>query len=410
MTVQAPDALRVAERVSVLSGEGALDVFNRARALEATGREVIHLELGQPDVPTPPHVVEAGVRALRDGDTRYSQPVGLPELRAAVAESLAAFGLPAQADNVVIAPGAKAMLFHAILATVEPGDEVLVPDPGFPTYPSAVRLAGGLPVSYGLDERADFSPDVDDLASRIGSKTRVLILNAPHNPTGGGADVATLERIAELAERHNLLVITDEIYSRLTYDGAERAPSIAQLPGLAERTFVIDGCSKTYAMTGWRLGYGLVPSWSVERLATLAVNAHTCTATFVQRAGIAALQGPQDGVRALRDEYQRRRDRVVRGLNEIPTISCATPRGAFYAFPNIGAVLAPHRTSASWFADRLLDEHGVAALAGDAFGAQGAGHLRLSFASSPASLDLALARIRACVDSLAASADAARRC
>jgi aspartate/methionine/tyrosine aminotransferase len=400
MTVTTTPSIRLASRTAGLTGEAALDVLVRARALEARGRRVAHLEVGEPDFPTAPHVVEAAARALRDGDTRYTPPAGLPELRAAIAAASSARGMPATPDQVVVTPGVKPAVFYAALCVIEPGDEVLLPDPGFPIYPSVTRFAGGVPVTYGLTA-ADRRPDVDEIAARITPRTRVLFLNAPHNPTGGSVDASALERLAELVERHDLSVITDEVYARITYaDGLEHAPSLAALPGMRDRTIVVDGFSKAYAMTGWRLGFTIVPLAAAERMAMLAVNGHTCTTTMVQRAGIAALTGPQDSVRAMVVEFRRRRDLVVRGLNAIPGVSCPTPAGAFYAFPNLAARLASAGTSVEAFADRLLDAHGVAVLAGTAFGARGAGHLRISFAAAPETIELALAKIRACLEEL----------
>jgi aspartate/methionine/tyrosine aminotransferase len=394
-TIRDGAGIRTAGRIDGLNGEGALDVLARARALEARGRRVAHVEVGEPDFPTPPHIVEAGAHALREGDTRYTPAAGLPELRAAIAGSIEARGIPAAPEQVIVTPGVKPALFYSALAVIEPGDEVLLPDPGFPIYPSVTRFAGATPVSYGL-RPDDRRPDVDEIAARITPRTRVLFLNAPHNPTGGSVDAATLERLAELAERHDLTVITDEVYGRITYDGgSERAPSLAALPGIRDRTIVIDGFSKAYAMTGWRLGFAFVPAALAERLAILAVNGHTCTATVAQRAGIAALTGPQDAVRDMVAEFKRRRDIVVGALNRIPGVSCPTPAGAFYAFPDLRRALGGERIEP--FAERLLQEHGVAALAGTAFGSQGEGHLRISFAASRETLEQAVAGLRACL-------------
>jgi aspartate/methionine/tyrosine aminotransferase len=394
------DGVRLAGRVDGLNGEGALEVLARARALEARGRRVAHVEVGEPDFPTPPHVVEAGAHALREGDTRYTPAAGLPELRAAIAGSIEARGVPATPDQVIVTPGVKPALFYSAMAVIDPGDEVLLPDPGFPIYPSVTRFAGATPVTYGL-RPDDRRPDLDEIAARITPRTRVLFLNAPHNPTGGSVDAATLERLAELAERHDLTVITDEVYGRITYEeGSERAPSLAALPGVRERTIVVDGFSKAYAMTGWRLGFAFVPAAMAERMAVLAVNGHTCTATVAQRAGIAALTGPQDAVRDMVAEFKRRRDFVVGALNRIPGVSCPTPAGAFYAFPDLRRVLTRSGEGIEAFADRLLHEHGVAALAGTAFGSQGEGHLRISFAASRETLEHALAGLRTCLATL----------
>jgi aspartate aminotransferase len=403
-------AVRYAPRLDALSGEGALDVFVRARALEAQGRRVVHLELGEPDAPTPPHVVEAAVRALRDGETRYSQPAGLPEMRDAIAAAAAARGVPATAADVVVTPSAKTAVFYSLLSLVAPGDEVLVPDPGFPIFPSVVRFCGGTPVSYGFVPERAYAIDVDELAARVTPRTRVLVINAPSNPTGGSIDCKTIEQIAELAERHDLALVSDEIYSRLTYDDANAgaggddegtAPSVGAHPTLRTRSIVVDGFSKTYAMPGFRLGYAILPRLLVERFVTLAINGHTCTPVFSQRAAIAALTGPQAAVREMRAEYRTRRDLIVRGLNAIPGVRCPAPRGAFYAFPDISAVLAPARLTAVQFVTRLLEDFGVATLQGTAFGAGGEGYLRISFASGRADIDIALRGIRACVDSVA---------
>ncbi|MFN2564208.1 MAG: pyridoxal phosphate-dependent aminotransferase [Gemmatimonadaceae bacterium] len=400
VTVESNPVIRYAARLDALSGEGALDVFVRARTLEAQGREIVHLELGEPDAPTPAHVIEATVRALRDGETRYSQPAGLPELREAVAASAAERGVDATAADVVVTPSAKTAVFYSLLSLVAPGDEVLVPDPGFPIFPSVVRFCGGTPVSYSFVASRGYAIDVEEVATRLTPRTRVLVLNAPSNPTGGSIDGATIERLAELAERHDLAVVSDEIYSRLTYDEGEAAqgvPSVGAHPALRPRSVLVNGFSKTYAMPGFRLGYAIVPPPLVERFTTLAINGHTCTPVFTQRAGIAALTGPQDAVSAARAEYRARRDVIVRGLNAIPGVRCPEPRGAFYAFPDLSAVLRPARLTVAQFVTRLLEEFGVAALQGTAFGARGEGHLRISFASGRADIDAALRGIAGCV-------------
>jgi aspartate aminotransferase len=400
MTSTGADRMKLAGRIHGLNGEGALEVLARARALEATGRRVAHVEVGEPDFPTPPHVVEAGARALRNGDTRYTPAAGLPEFRDTIAAFIGARGIPATPEQVIVTPGVKPALFYASIAVIEPGDEVLLPDPGFPMYPSFTRFMDAVPVTYGLRPE-DRRPDVDEIAELITPRTRVLFLNAPHNPTGGSVDAAALERLAELIERHDLTVITDEVYSRINYEGgSEYAPSLTAFPSIRDRLIVVDGFSKAYAMTGWRLGYAFVPLHIAERMAILAVNGHTCTATVAQRAGIAALTGPQEAVRDMVAEFRRRREHVVAALNAIPGVTCPTPSGAFYAFPDLRARLAPTRMSIETFAERLLLQHGVAALAGTAFGSRGAGHLRISFAASRETLDYALAGIRACLDSL----------
>jgi aspartate/methionine/tyrosine aminotransferase len=343
-------------------------------------------------------VVEAGVRALHDGQTRYVNPAGLPALRDAIAGSLAWRGVQgALAENVVVVPGAKPMVFYGLLAVIEPGDEVLVPDPGFPIYPSVVRFAGAVPVRYPLD--ASGGLDAERLGSLIGSRTRAIVLNLPGNPTGGIATKDVLQRVAELAQRHDLVVISDEVYGRIRYDGP--ADSIAALPGLLERTIIVDSFSKSYNMTGWRLGFGVVPAALVERVATLVVNGTSCTPPFVQLAGLAALTGPQDAVTAAVARLERRRDWLVDGLNGLPGIRCARPDGAFYAFADVRQIEERAGLSTEQLAKLLLETHGVAVLPGTGFGPGGAGHLRLSFAVSPANLDLALERLRECVSDLA---------
>jgi aspartate aminotransferase len=389
----------LASRMALLAGEGALDVFARARELERQGRRIVHLELGAPDVPAPQHVTDAAVLALRAGDARYVATEGIPELRQAIAADVCSRGVEVSPDQVLVTPSAKNAVFYAMLATVEAMSEVLVPDPGFPIYPSVARFCGATPVGYALD--ADNAPDVDDIARRITSRTRVIAVNSPNNPTGGALSAADTRRLAELAAAHDVTLVTDDIYSRLVYDG-ERAPCIAAFPGAPERTIVVDGFSKTWAMTGYRLGYLVAPPAWIPALTMLAVNGHTCVPPFIQRAGVAALTGPQDDVARQVAEYRRRRDRLVTGLNEIPGVSCPVPRGAFYVFPDFTAVLAPRRMTSQSFADRLLERHGVAAIDGAAFGPRGEGHLRISFASAQADLDAAVAAIADAVRELEA--------
>lgn len=391
-------AAALAPRLSLLSGEGALDVFARARVLERQGRRIVHLELGAPDVAAPAHATEAAIRALQVGEARYVAPEGIPELREAIAVDVCSRGVEATAEQVIVTPSAKTAVFYAMLAAVEPGCEVLVPDPGFPIYPSVARFAGGTVVGYGVD--AENVPDVDDIERRITPRTRVLALNSPNNPTGGALGTEATARLAALAERHNLVVVTDDIYSRLVFSG-ERAPCVAAFDGARDRTLLVDGFSKTYAMTGYRLGYLVAPRAWIPQLTTLAINGHTCVPPFIQRAGVAALTGPQDGVAAQREQYRLRRDHVVAGLRAIPGVRCPLPAGAFYAFPDFSALLAPRGLTSREFARRLLEEHGVAAIDGAAFGARGEGHLRLSFASAQADLDAALAGIRAAVEAVA---------
>ena len=384
-----------AARLSTISGEGALDVLSRARVLEAQGRDIAMLAIGEPQFAVAPHIVATATAALEGGDARYGPPSGLLELRTAVAASLGSRGLGAVSpDDVIITPGAKPMLLYAFLATVEQGAEVLVPNPGFPIYPSLTRFAGGVPVGYGLDAGRAFSPNVDDIAARITPRTRVLVLNAPHNPTGGSVDTPALERIAELVLRHDLLVISDEIYGRVIYDSSA-TPSIAALPGLSDRTIVVDGFSKIYAMTGWRLGFGVVPRWLVAPLTTLVVNGHTCTPPFIQRAGVAALTGSQESVTSMVAELRRRRDEVVAALRAIPGVRCATPSGAFYAFPDVTDVLRATGLTAPQLAERLLEDHAVALLPGSGFGSAGASNFRISFAGTATAVRDGLDRLAA---------------
>jgi aspartate/methionine/tyrosine aminotransferase len=364
--------------------------MRRAQELERRGTTVIHLELGAPDVAAAPHITAAAIQALRDGDARYVAPAGIIELREAIAADARSRGFQATAEQVIVTPSAKTAVFYALLATVEPGCEVLVPDPGFPIYGSVTRFAGGTPVGYGVD--AENAPDVDDIAARITPRTRVLTVNSPNNPTGGALSASALERLATLVERHNLLVVTDDIYSRLVF-GIQRAPGIAACEAAQDSTLVVDGFSKTFAMTGYRLGYIIAPERFMEALTTLAINGHTCVAPFIQRAGVAALTGPQDAVAVQVDAYRARRDLVVRGLRAIPGVECAVPAGAFYAFPDFSALLNPRGMTSAQLASHILEDFGVALIDGAAFGARGEGYLRLSFASAQADLDEALRRI-----------------
>jgi aspartate aminotransferase len=379
----------LAERMRRLGTESAFEVLARARALEAEGRRVVHLEIGEPDFDTAPHVVAAAGEALAAGYTHYGPSAGLPQAREAIARYVARTrGIDVDPEAVVVTPGAKPVLFFTILATVDEGDEVLLPDPGFPIYESVVRYVGATPVPLPLSQGRDFRFDPDDLRRRVNDRTRLIILNSPHNPTGGVLTPSDLAAVAEVAVARDLWVLSDEIYSRLLYEGEHH--SVAALPGMAERTVLLDGFSKTYAMTGWRLGYGVAPPSLVPALTRLQTNVTSCTAGFVQLAGVAALEGPQDGVEAMRAEFRRRRDLIVGALNEIPGVRCLSPGGAFYAFPRVEV---PGLTSKA-VADSLLEVEGVAVLAGTAFGPQGEGFLRLSFANSQEELREGVARIR----------------
>jgi aspartate/methionine/tyrosine aminotransferase len=379
---------RIATRVLSLGTESALDVLLKARALEARGHSVIHLEVGEPDFPTPPHIVEAGIRALREGKTRYGPAPGSPALREAVCDELRETrGVAAGIDRVLIAPGAKPILFYGFLACVSPGDEVLIPDPGFPIYASMVRFCGGVPVPVPPRLSEGRALDVDLLERAITPRTRMVVFNSPSNPTGAAVPDEDLARIAGLCQRHDLWAMSDEIYRRISFGRAPR--SIAALPGMAERTLVVDGFSKAYAMTGWRLGWGLFPEALAQHAVRLMINSNTCTASFVQEAGLAALRGPQDVVSAMAAEFRRRRDAIIGRLQRMPGVRCHLPDGAFYAFPDVRAL----PVSAAQLADRLLAEEGVALLDGQGFGDGGAGHLRLSYAASLESLEDAAHRM-----------------
>jgi aspartate aminotransferase len=385
----------LAAGVARLGTETAFSVLARAKEMEAQGRDVIHLEIGEPDFDTPAHITEAAVSALRAGETHYCPAAGIAELREAIAEELSRTrGVPIAAQRVLVANGAKPFLFFTILATCEPGDEVIYPDPGFPIYESAIRWAGATPVALPLREEHDFSFAVDELRERLGPRTKLVILNSPQNPTGGVTPAADLAAAAQAISQTPAWVLSDEVYARLIY--GERFASIASEPGMPERTILLDGFSKTYAMTGWRCGYAAVPEALVEPLTRFFVNSTSCVPPFVQHAGVAALTGPQDDVAAMVAEFAARRDLVVEGLNALPGVSCRTPKGAFYVFPNVSGTPLP----AEALATRLLEEADVAVLAGTAFGAEGADHLRLSYANSQENLSTALERIERFLSSL----------
>jgi len=380
----------LARGVSALGTESAFTVLARARELEGEGHDVIHLEIGEPDFDTPRHVSEAAFAAVRAGHTHYCPSAGLPEFRSAIATELSrARGIEIPAERVLVGNGAKPFLFFMILAVCEPGDEVVIPDPSFPIYESAIRWAGATPVPMPLREERDYSLNPEELDGRLSERTKLVILNSPHNPTGGVIDAEDLDATAAMIARTRAWVLSDEVYSRLLYEGS--FASIASVPGMLERTVVLDGLSKTYAMTGWRCGYACVPERLVEPLTRFFVNSTSCVPPFIQHAGIAALQGPQTQVNEMLEEFRARRDLLIAGLNDLPGVSCRTPQGAFYAFPNVSAL----PITAERLATRLLEEAGVAVLAGSAFGAAGAEHLRLSYANSRVNLTDALQRIRA---------------
>jgi aspartate aminotransferase len=382
---------RLAERMSRLGTESAFDVLVRARALEAQGRDVVHLEIGEPDFDTPAHIVEAGIQALRDGETHYTPAAGIPALRDAIATHVSRTrGVEYRPDNVVVTPGGKPVMFYSILALAGPGDEVIYPDPGFPIYGSVVNFSGATPKPLPLREERDFKFDLDELREMVSDRTRLLIINSPGNPTSGLLGDEELSLIAELAEKHDFYVLSDEIYREIVYLD-EPVRSIVEYPGMAERTIILDGFSKTYAMTGWRLGYGVMPIELAEAVTRLAINCNSCVPGFTQIAGVAALTGPQDEVSEMVREFKRRRDAIVAGFNEIPEVSCLMPEGAFYVFPNVSAY-------GEGVADYLLQEAGVALLDGAGFGAQGKGYMRVSYANSLPNIEKALERIADVLD------------
>ena len=383
--------MKLAGRMGRLGTETAFSVLAKAKALEAQGKDIIHLEIGEPDFDTADHIVEAGCRALRSGETHYTPTAGIPELREAIAEDVAkSRGIDVDPAQVVVTPGGKPIMFFAILALVEPGGEVLMPNPAFPIYESMVDFVGGTPVFVPLRQENGFRFDLDEFREGLSEKTRMVILNSPANPTGGVFTAEDIRGIAEiLRERPDVVVLSDEIYARLLYSGS--FASIASEKGFGPdgRTIILDGFSKTYAMTGWRLGYGVMPEALAEQVTKLQVNSNSCTAAATQHAGLAALSGPQDAVDRMLEEFRARRDLIVAGLNDLPGVECISPQGAFYAFPKISDTGRP----AGELADLLLEEAGVACLSGTAFGRHGEGHLRLSYANSRENISRALDRM-----------------
>jgi len=382
--------MKFAQRMGQLGTETAFEVLARAKALEAQGKEIIHLEIGEPDFTTPAYIIEAARKALADGYTHYTPAPGIPELRAAIAQDATARrGIAFAPEDVVVTPGGKPVMFFSILALCEEGDEVIYPNPGFPIYESMIQFVGARAVPAQIEESRGFSLDVDKLCDAVNERTRLIILNSPHNPTGGVLSRGDLEQIAATVLKYpDLMVLSDEIYSRMLYGGEH--VSIATLPGMRERTIVLDGFSKIYAMTGWRLGYGLFPREMVPAITRLMTNSNSCTATFTQMAGVVALTGSQQPSEEMVAEFHKRRDVIVAGLNDIPDVTCATPGGVFYAFPNITGTGLHSRE----LADALLNEAGVAVLAGTAFGAFGEGYIRLSYANSIEQIERALAQIK----------------
>lgn len=387
---QSINGVRLATAMDRLGTESAFEVLARAKALEATGREVIHLQIGEPDFDTPGNIVEAGVKALRDGYTHYGPAHGLPELREAIAaNSLERRGVEHAPDQVLVTPGAKPVMFYAILALCQPGDEVIYPNPGFPIYESMIEFVGARPVPMPLLAKNNFRVDVERFAADLSDRTRLVILNSPGNPTGGAFTGGDMAALAELLADRDVIILADEIYKDIIYD--QQFHSITQYGDLARKTLILDGFSKSYAMTGWRLGYAIGPRDLIDAMAQLQVNAVSCTAGFVQMAGVEALNGPQDSVHAMVKEFRARRDIVVELLNGIEGVHCPRPEGAFYAFPEFGP-------DADELADRLLNEAGVAVLGGAAFGEFGSTGMRVSFANSRENLRAALARIKALVE------------
>ena len=375
--------------MSRIGTESAFEVLARARALEKQGRNVIHLEIGEPDFPTPPHVVEAGKQALDEGWTKYGPTPGFPEFREAIAAYVSRTrGVKVSGENVCVVPGGKPIMFFSMIALLEIGDEVIFPDPGFPIYESVIRFLGATPVPIPLVESRGFSFDLDTLRDRLSNKTKMVILVSPANPTGGVIPKEDLARMADMFRDRDIMVLSDEIYSRIWYE--TEPSSIASFDGMLEKTIILDGFSKTYSMTGWRLGYGVMPLWMADAVTKLMVNSNSCTASFTQRAGMAALSGPQDCVTAMVTEFRKRRDVIVKGLNEIPGFQCSVPPGAFYAFPNVSGT----GISSKELADYLLNEAGVACLNGAAFGEHGNGYLRFSYANSLGNITEAIERIR----------------
>ena len=382
--------LRLARRMSRLGTETAFEVLNKAKALEKQGKSIIHLEIGEPDFDTPSNVIEAAVDALHQGWTHYGPSAGLPDLRQTIADYVAKTrNVKVSSEEVVVVPGGKPIIFFTILALIDEGDEVIYPNPGFPIYESMVNYVGGKAVPIALREERDFSVNVDELASLITDRTRLIILNSPHNPTGGMMSRRDVEQVAQAIGDRNIMVMSDEIYSRLVFEGEHF--SIMSVPGMLERTILLDGFSKTYAMTGWRMGYGVMRADLAQHISRLMTNSNSCTASFTQIAGIEALRGDQTSVDKMCAEFKKRRDVMVARLNNIKGFSCRMPKGAFYVFPNI--------TRTGWkskpLADAILEQAGVACLSGTAFGAYGEGHLRFSVANSLENLELALDRVDA---------------
>ena len=382
--------VKLAERMSRIGTESAFDVLVRARALEAQGKDIIHLEIGEPDFPTPQNIIDAGKKALDEGWTHYGPSQGLPELRETIAEYISRTrGISVTAANVCVTPGGKPVIFFPMMALLGEGDEAIYPNPGFPIYESMIRVCGAKAVPVPLVEERGFSFDLDVFRKSLTDRTKMVVLNSPQNPTGGMIPPEDLRAIADLVRDRDLVVLSDEIYDRIVYSD-QRPVSIATMPGMLEKTIILDGFSKTYAMTGWRMGYGVMPSFLVDAVNKLMVNSNSCTASFTQRAGIEALRGPQESVTTMVQEFRRRRDAFCAGLNSIPGWRCALPGGAFYAFANVKG----GGTGSKEVADSLLNDAGVACLNGAGFGEYGEGYVRFSYANSYENLMRAIERIR----------------
>lgn len=387
--------MKFAQRMTRLGTETAFEVLAKARSLEAQGKNIVHLEIGEPDFDTPRFIINQAVHALQHGRTHYTPASGIMELRRAIAEDVQRTrGVAVKPENVVVTPGAKPIMFFTLLALLDPQDEVIYPNPGFPIYESVIQFSGGNAVALPLQEEKAFRFHIADLEKLITARTRLLVLNSPQNPTGGILTRADVKAIAEVVRRHDLLVLSDEIYKDILYEG-EHA-SILSEPGMLERTILLDGFSKTYAMTGWRLGYGVMPEPLAKHVERLMINSNSCTATFVQDAGLAALTGPRAEVHEFIAEFRRRRDIMVAGLNDIKGVSCITPGGAFYCFANVKKLPITSRQ----LSDHLLNEAGVAVLSGTAFGQHGDGYIRLSYATSVDNIREGLRRMKSAIEKL----------
>jgi len=381
---------QLASRQANLGTETAFETLAKAKELERQGKSIIHLEIGEPDFDTPLHIRDAAKKALDDGFTHYGPSAGQLELRESIAKhQTERQGYKISADNVIVTPGGKPVMFFTIMALIEEGDEVIYPNPGFPIYESMIRYMGGTPVPMQLNEETGYNADIDDLKSLVTPRTKLMIVNSPNNPCGSVIPETDLKRIAEIALENDIVVMADEIYKDMYYGDQEHV-SITKFPGMRDRTVILDGFSKSYAMTGWRLGYGVFPDFLVEPIVRLMTNSVSCTSVFSQMAAIAALEGPQDSVWMMMEEFTKRRDLVVEGLNSLPGITCPEPKGAFYAFPNIRAT----GLSSQEFAEKAMYDAGVALLAGTAFGQYGDGYVRISFANSQENLQEAIERLR----------------